>query len=107
MAIRSSAWTGPSTLSPDLGRGRDASVPEVSIVVPVCDEQANVEPLYSSLVSTLTDLGRTHEIVIVDDGSRDDTYSRLIRRRRHREYVGNGCNDLRSDDREPHACWAQ
>jgi glycosyltransferase involved in cell wall biosynthesis len=56
---------------------RDEAAPELSVVVPVYDEEANVEPLYASLVSALDELGRTYEIVVVDDGSRDGTYAKL------------------------------
>jgi glycosyltransferase involved in cell wall biosynthesis len=48
------------------------------VVVPVHDEEDNVEPLYRSLVSALQALGRSYEMVIVDDGSEDETYRRLV-----------------------------
>ena len=50
----------------------------VSVVVPVYDEEDNVEPLYRSLVQALESLGRSYEIIVVDDGSEDETYSRLV-----------------------------
>ena len=50
----------------------------ISVVVPVYDEQENVEPLYRSLVQALEALGRSYEIVVVDDGSQDRTYARLV-----------------------------
>jgi glycosyltransferase involved in cell wall biosynthesis len=50
---------------------------EISIVVPMHDEEANVEPLYEALSVALGVLGRSYEIIVVDDGSRDDTYLRL------------------------------
>jgi glycosyltransferase involved in cell wall biosynthesis len=53
--------------------------PYLSVVVPVLDEEENVEPLYRRLVESLDGLGRTFEIVIVDDGSRDETYPMLER----------------------------
>jgi glycosyltransferase involved in cell wall biosynthesis len=79
MAIRSSELPREAPV-----RGVDvASDPQetidVSVVVPMHDEQGNVEPLYQSLRSALEALGRTYEIVVVDDGSRDDTYPRLSR----------------------------
>ena len=51
--------------------------PELSIVVPVHDEQDNVGALYEALMPNLEELGRSFEIIVVDDGSRDDTYPRL------------------------------
>jgi glycosyltransferase involved in cell wall biosynthesis len=50
---------------------------DLSIVVPVHDEQDNVVPLYEALSTALRALGRSYEIIVVDDGSRDDTYPRL------------------------------
>jgi glycosyltransferase involved in cell wall biosynthesis len=50
---------------------------DLSIVVPVLDEEDNVAPLYERLSKALRALGRSYEIIVVDDGSRDDTYERL------------------------------
>jgi glycosyltransferase involved in cell wall biosynthesis len=52
--------------------------PELSVVVPVFDEEDNVDRLYAALISSLEELGRSFEVVVVDDGSRDDTYERLL-----------------------------
>src|SRR5215211_612958 len=52
---------------------------DLSIVVPMHDEEDNVTPLYEALSKALTALGRSYEIIVVDDGSRDDTYQRLTR----------------------------
>jgi glycosyltransferase involved in cell wall biosynthesis len=47
------------------------STPELSVVVPVYDERDNLEPLVEELLAVLGPLGRTFEIVLVDDGSTD------------------------------------
>jgi glycosyltransferase involved in cell wall biosynthesis len=52
-------------------------VVDLSVVVPVHNEEDNVQPLYEALSATLKRLGRSYEIIVVDDGSRDDTYPRL------------------------------
>ncbi len=54
---------------------RTASVrgPELSIIVPLYNEQESVRPLYEAIVQALARLGRPFEMVFVDDGSRDDT----------------------------------
>jgi glycosyltransferase involved in cell wall biosynthesis len=52
---------------------------DLSIVVPVHDEEDNVGPLYEALATALAALGRSYEIIVVDDGSRDETYERLVR----------------------------
>ncbi len=49
----------------------------ISVVIPVHDEEDNVEPLHDSLTRSLEKLGRRYEIIFVDDGSRDETYARL------------------------------
>jgi glycosyltransferase involved in cell wall biosynthesis len=45
--------------------------PDLSVVVPVYNERENVAPLHESLAWALDRLGRSYEIVFVDDGSRD------------------------------------
>jgi dolichol-phosphate mannosyltransferase len=44
---------------------------EISVVIPVCNEVDNVEPLAREIVAALS--GREFEIIFVDDGSTDDT----------------------------------
>jgi glycosyltransferase involved in cell wall biosynthesis len=51
--------------------------PELSIVIPVRNESPNIGPLYKELVETLGASGRTFEILVVDDGSTDDTFQQL------------------------------
>lgn len=60
------------------GRTDEAESPAVSVVVPVHDEQDSVAPLYEALVANLRHLGRSYEVIFVDDGSRDETYPRLV-----------------------------
>ena len=51
--------------------------PELSVVIPLYNEEGNVEPLLTELFGVLRGLGRTHEVICVDDGSHDDTFARL------------------------------
>jgi glycosyltransferase involved in cell wall biosynthesis len=51
--------------------------PALSLVIPVYDEEGNVEPLFTELTRVAAGLGRPYEIVFVNDGSRDGTLSRL------------------------------
>jgi dolichol-phosphate mannosyltransferase len=44
---------------------------EISVVIPVCNEVDNVEPLAREIVAALS--GREFEIIFVDDGSTDGT----------------------------------
>jgi dolichol-phosphate mannosyltransferase len=52
---------------------------EVSVVVPVCNEEGNVEPLAREIAAALT--GREYEMIFVDDGSTDATAARLAQAR--------------------------
>jgi glycosyltransferase involved in cell wall biosynthesis len=51
----------------------------LSVVVPVFDEEANVETLVRETVEALRPLGLRFELVLVDDGSRDGTFAALRR----------------------------
>ena len=43
----------------------------ISVIIPVCNERDNLEPLLARLSHTLDSIGRNYEIVFVDDGSTD------------------------------------
>ena len=45
--------------------------PDISVFLPVYNEEPNLVPLHSKLDEALTQLGRTAEIIYVDDGSTD------------------------------------
>jgi glycosyltransferase involved in cell wall biosynthesis len=47
--------------------------PELSVVVPLYNEEDSLRPLYAAITQALTPLGISFEIVFVDDGSRDAT----------------------------------
>jgi len=51
--------------------------PEVSVVIPLHDEEANVEPLVRELTMVMSSLNRPYEVLLIDDGSRDATFERL------------------------------
>ena len=53
-------------------------MPYLSIVVPVYNEEANVDALVAELRATADRLTVTAEIVLVDDGSSDDTFAGLV-----------------------------
>jgi len=52
-------------------------IPQLSVVIPVCNESANVAPLCRELVDALEASGRSFEVILIDDGSTDDTFARL------------------------------
>jgi glycosyltransferase involved in cell wall biosynthesis len=76
MALRNPLHSAESAVFPPPTEARSAA-PELSVVVPVYDEQDNVEPLYEALTHALSELDRSYEIVVVDDGSRDETFARF------------------------------
>ena len=45
--------------------------PEISVVIPVFNEEPTLEDLYHRLAKTLEALGRSWEVIFVDDGSTD------------------------------------
>jgi glycosyltransferase involved in cell wall biosynthesis len=63
-----------------MGPGDGRTEVDLSVVIPVHDEEDNVGPLCDALKDALDTLGRTYEVIVVDDGSRDETYPRLARR---------------------------
>jgi len=53
-----------------------ADRPDISVVVPFHDEEATLIPLYERIAAVLDGLGRTFELVLIDDGSRDASVAR-------------------------------
>jgi len=51
---------------------------QLSIVIPIYNEEDNIRPLYEELKEALDSLGQEHEIVFVDDGSSDRSLELLI-----------------------------
>jgi glycosyltransferase involved in cell wall biosynthesis len=51
--------------------------PDLSVVIPVYNESPNLRRLYEELTETLGDWGRPYEIIVVDDGSTDDSFQVL------------------------------
>jgi glycosyltransferase involved in cell wall biosynthesis len=50
---------------------------ELSIVIPVYNEEDNVEPLIGEIEGVLAPVKKTYEIIAVDDGSKDRTFMML------------------------------
>lgn len=48
-----------------------SAAPEISVVIPIYNEAAGLTALFARLYPALDALGRTYELVLVDDGSRD------------------------------------
>ena len=56
-----------------------ASEPSLSVVLPLLNEQDNLEPLHARLTTVLKQLDRSYEIIYVDDGSTDGSWAVLRR----------------------------
>src|SRR5262245_22133622 len=54
-----------------------APAPELSVVVPIYDEEENIPALYERLTGVLAALGSGYEIIAVDDGSHDRSFALL------------------------------
>lgn len=55
-----------------------AVTPDVTIVIPLYDEERNVLPLHEQLTGVLATMPMACEVLLIDDGSRDATFARLI-----------------------------
>jgi glycosyltransferase involved in cell wall biosynthesis len=56
-----------------------AATPDVTVVVPVLNEEATLQPLYDGVAATLATAGIDAELIFIDDGSTDATFSILER----------------------------
>lgn len=52
--------------------------PGVSVVIPAYNSSRSLEPLCERLDSTLSGLGQDFEVILVNDGSRDSTWERIV-----------------------------
>ena len=63
---------------PEGGGEPHSSRPDLSLVIPLFNEAENVYPLHAALTHSLQALGRSYEILYVDDGSSDGTHPYLL-----------------------------
>src|SRR5690606_19962048 len=55
-----------------------AAGPELSLFLPVLDEEENLRPMHAKIAAALVTLGRSAEVIFVDDGSTDGSLRILI-----------------------------
>jgi glycosyltransferase involved in cell wall biosynthesis len=60
---------------------------DLSIVIPLHNEGDNVDPLVDEVFAIMGDIGLTFELILVDDGSTDDTFERLSARAAGRQNI--------------------
>jgi dolichol-phosphate mannosyltransferase len=53
--------------------------PEISLVIPVYNEEPNLPPLAGEIRQAMRTLGRPYEVLLVDDGSTDGSLATMIR----------------------------
>jgi dolichol-phosphate mannosyltransferase len=54
-----------------------AATPYLSVLIPIFNEEENIEPLMDRLFEVLRRLPHSFEVLAIDDGSRDATFERL------------------------------
>ncbi|HEV2456941.1 MAG TPA: glycosyltransferase family 2 protein [Ktedonobacterales bacterium] len=59
----------------------------LSIVVPAYNEEESLRPLYEALTAQLRQLGQSYEIIFVDDGSRDASFTVIKALHEHDPHV--------------------
>ena len=52
--------------------------PDVSLVIPLLDEELNIVPLHQELTAVLGKIPVDYEVIFVDDGSGDGTFAKLV-----------------------------
>ena len=52
--------------------------PDITVLIPVYNEEGSIPPLYDRLTTTMRGLGRSYELLFVDDGSADAS-AKLLR----------------------------
>ena len=50
---------------------------EISVVIPLLNEEENIQQLYTKLEAVLVKLNKPYEIIFIDDGSTDNTFNIL------------------------------
>ena len=57
---------------------REATGPDLSVVAPLYNESQNVAPLVEWILQALAEYSGRFEVILVDDGSGDDTWSQVM-----------------------------
>jgi undecaprenyl-phosphate 4-deoxy-4-formamido-L-arabinose transferase len=61
--------------------------PEISVVIPIYNEEESLPQLFERLFPVLDGLARPYEVIFVNDGSRDASLALLLRARKRRPQV--------------------
>jgi glycosyltransferase involved in cell wall biosynthesis len=52
---------------------------ELSVIIPIRNESPNINELYRQMTDALERWGRSYEVIVIDDGSTDDSFDLLCR----------------------------
>ncbi|MDH3688463.1 MAG: glycosyltransferase family 2 protein [Gammaproteobacteria bacterium] len=66
---------------------KDASEIKLSIVLPVLNEETNLETLHEEISNVVSELACSYEVIFVDDGSTDNTFEKLKNIRERDDHV--------------------
>lgn len=61
----------------DSKENKQTAAPELSLFLPVLDEEENLRPMHAKIAAALDALGKTAEVIFVDDGSTDNSLNIL------------------------------
>jgi len=61
--------------------------PKISIVIPLYNEEENIQELCRKLTDVLESIGERYEVLFVDDGSTDGSYARLMEIKKNNEFI--------------------
>ena len=83
--MTTSTLTQPPEIAPDKQSEAEggaagkagAGDPEISVVIPLLNEEESIPHLYRALTDAMESYGRSYEVIIVDDGSRDRSFALL------------------------------
>ena len=51
---------------------------DLSLVIPVKEEEENLPELMKEIVDAITPTGKSFEVIVIDDGSRDRSWNVLL-----------------------------
>jgi glycosyltransferase involved in cell wall biosynthesis len=92
-----SASTNDRNMDMAMGLGAPDDPLEISVILPAYNEEDSIDGVYEQVTSVLEGAGYTYEILFVDDGSTDTTWSKIrllaekdcrVRALRHRRNFG-------------------
>ena len=63
-------------------------MPQISIVIPALNEEENIPSIYDKLITVLNEEPFKYEMIIVDDGSTDNTWETIEKLHKQDKNIG-------------------